>query len=231
LSTLINDQVADDALLAMLDPQARTWLAQTLGDAALLGSETRFRVAYAQATRKLARSVDAGATTREQTVDLAGTNAPEDDLVERVRRRLLGALLAHTPAAEHEARLSSLYRSGEQREQVGVLRALAHLERPERFVTLAIEACRTNSLVVFGAIAHDNPYPATHFPELHFNQLVLKSIFVGLSVVRIVGLRERAGVELARMVREYASERSAAGRSVPEDVQRVLTVCSSLDPR
>jgi hypothetical protein len=76
---------------------------------------------------------------------------------------------------------------------------------------------------VFRAIACDNPYPAAHFPEASFNQMVLKAVFVGAPVSRIVGLSRRATPELRRMAEDYASERRAAGRAVPEDVTLVLS--------
>jgi hypothetical protein len=75
---------------------------------------------------------------------------------------------------------------------------------------------------VFEAIAAENPYPARCFSDAAFHQMVLKAIFVGMPVERIEGLSERATPELARMVEGYASERRAAGRTVPEDCARVV---------
>jgi hypothetical protein len=74
---------------------------------------------------------------------------------------------------------------------------------------------------VFEAIACENPYPAAHFPELNFNQMVLKALFTGVALERVIGLDGRVTPELARMANDYASERRAAGRSVPADIWRV----------
>jgi hypothetical protein len=74
---------------------------------------------------------------------------------------------------------------------------------------------------VFEAIACDNPYPARFFPDLNFNQLVLKAFFTGVAVQRIVGLADRRNAELVRMAQAYASERLAAGRTVPPDLDSV----------
>jgi hypothetical protein len=103
------------------------------------------------------------------------------------------------------------------------LHTLPLLPKAERFVELAIEACRTHVQSVFEAIACENPYPARFFPEANFNQLVLKAFFTGVSVHRIEGLRERRTAELIRMVHAYASERRAAGRSVPADLDFVTS--------
>ena len=137
------------------------------------------------------------------------------------RAALVLAALDRTPWEEHDPLVEQLVRRGEIGEQESLLAMLALLPGPERFADAAIDACRTNSASVFAAIALDNPYVRDHFPEANFNQLVLKAIFIGLPVERIVGLEERVNAELVRMVRDYADERRAAGRTVPDDVGRV----------
>jgi hypothetical protein len=116
------------------------------------------------------------------------------------------------------AQLDDLYRHGDNEERRAILRALPLLDEPWRFVALAIEACRTSVVPIFEAIACENPYPALHFPADNFNQLVLKALFIGVSLERVVGLRTRLSPELTRMGNDYAAERRAAGRSVPADL-------------
>ena len=77
-------------------------------------------------------------------------------------------------------------------------------------------------LTVFEAIACENPYPRRHFVELPWNQMVLKAAFSGVALTRIVGLAERRNPELARMAADYAAERRAAGRPVPDDLALVI---------
>jgi len=109
-------------------------------------------------------------------------------------------------------------RRGEQGEQESLLRMLPLLPDPEALVPHAIDACRTNSEVVFRAIACGNPFPAAHFPALNFNQLVLKAVFLGVPVAEILGLQDRVTAELLRMADDFAAERTAASRPVPDDV-------------
>jgi hypothetical protein len=80
------------------------------------------------------------------------------------------------------------------------------------------DTCRTNILPLFESISCENPYPAHYFPELNFNQMVLKAMFNGIALARIVGLAGRHNAELTRMSNDYAAERTAAGRSVPADI-------------
>jgi hypothetical protein len=201
-------------LSCALPESASSWLTHTLADEALLCSRPRLRLAFTQLRRKLG----AVAETRPADEQTACT------LVDLARLALVLAAFERLPASEHAPLLDELYRTGEQREQQSVLRMLPCLPDPARFTSLAVEACRTNSALVFAAIANDNPFAAQHFPALSFNQLVLKAVFVGVPVARIHGLSARVDSELRRMLEDYASERRAAGRVVPPDVARVLAL-------
>jgi hypothetical protein len=135
---------------------------------------------------------------------------------------LLLAALEQRPPAEHPALVGALYRTGEIRERQAVLRALAALPEPGRFSALAIDAVRANVLSEIEAIACENPYPAGYFPEEGFNQMVLKCLFNGIGLRRIVGLEARRTPELARRVAALVDERRAAGGPVPEDAALLL---------
>ena len=96
------------------------------------------------------------------------------------------------------------------------------LAEPERYVELAAQACRLNVLTVFEALACDNPFPSATMPEANFNQMILKALFNKVSLGRVVGLAGRITPELARMAEGYASERRAAGRTVPADIAMLV---------
>lgn len=139
-------------------------------------------------------------------------------LDELARVSMITLIAARLPPAELDPLLGACYRQGDSRERQALLRALPFLPAGARFVALAIDACRTNELPIFEAIACENPYPAACFPSLNFNQMILKAMFLGVALARVVGLEPRRSSELARMARDYASERQAAGRSVPADI-------------
>jgi hypothetical protein len=123
------------------------------------------------------------------------------------------------------------YEAGDAREQQSWVRAVWVLPQAEAFLPLVIDACRTSILPLFESIACENPYPARFFPELNFNQLVLKSLFNGVQLSRIIGLDGRRNAELARMAADYAQERRAASRSVPADIQLVTSEARSQEKR
>jgi hypothetical protein len=185
--------------------QAREWVDRTFARLEPPLDRATFQAAFAGATRRVGAEQVAGEDEARPLDEVARTAL------------LLRALDCLAPA-EHAAFVDEVYRRGDSREQAAVLRTLALLPEPVRFLATAVEACRTNVRVVFEAIACGNPYPAAHFPDLAFNQMVLKALFVELPLASVIGLRARLTPELRRMADDYARERRAAGRSVPDDI-------------
>jgi len=142
--------------------------------------------------------------------------------VDELARAILLLKTAHLPPGEYFEVVLECYRQGDSREQQSWLRGLNLLPDCGRFLDAAVDACRTNIVPLLEAIACENPYPAAHFPELNFNQMVLKSLFNAIRMERILGLESRFNPELSRMADDYASEREAAGRDVPPDIWWVV---------
>lgn len=192
-------------VLQHASPQAAEWFRAQLQAPAV-------QAAFAGAGRRLGNA-------------LVQTDAPllqGRPLAELGRMALL--LSAVDRGADAPALVQDLFWRGSADEKVAVLRALPLLPEPARFVAIGIEAVRASVGTVFEAVACENPFPADHFPEPAFNQLVLKAIFNEVSCRRIEGLARRAGPELTRMAQGYGSERRAAGRPVPEDVAYVSSL-------
>ncbi len=195
--------------------RVRNLLTTTLADTSL--TTTKVRVAYARAGR-LAAAAKVAAERLPQGVPepLEGWQAEQI-----ARMAVLLAAVERISPAEQVALVETLFRTGGEQEQKAVLRSLAYLPEPGRFADLAAEATRTNVTTVLAALACENPFPAAHLPELNFNQMVLKSIFLGIDTSRVVGLETRVTPELVRMLQDYGAERRAAGRVVPADVDRI----------
>jgi hypothetical protein len=217
-----------DALLALVRAHAgapvREWLDEALRTARAPLDRTGFATAFALATRRAGRAGPEPNPAEAARLDAAGLTWPVASWgLDGLSR---AALLLHAATAvapgELEALVEESFLGGDTRERQAVLRTLVLLPDPGRFVPLAVEACRTSVQPVFEAIACENPYPGLHFPESSFNQMVLKAVFIEVAVGRILGLEARITPELRRMAADYASERRAAGRSVPADVERIL---------
>ena len=120
-----------------------------------------------------------------------------------------------------------LYDHGDAAERRAVLLALPALDAADRTnaigdgaLPIVRDALRTNDTRLVAAAL--GPYAATHLDDDAWRQAVLKVLFTGVPVEEVAGLAERADAELARMVRDYAAERLAAGRTVPPDAAAVL---------
>jgi hypothetical protein len=209
----------EEVLCKRLSPEATAWLQSALQQVeSEVGSES-FLTLWSGAGRRLGRAV----LTLDQEEAKGLPLMPQGwGLDELGRGLLLLREVAALPAEGQVALVEEVYRTGEIRERQAVLRVLSALPGPARYLSLAVDAIRANVLTEIEAIACENPYPGRYFSDEAFNQMVLKCLFNGVSLTRIVGLRERRGTELQRMVAGYAAERRAAGRSVPEDVALVL---------
>ena len=142
--------------------------------------------------------------------------------LDELGRAILLLKIAHLPPDEYFDTVLECYRQGDSREQQSWLRGLNLLPGRGRFLDAAVDACRTNIVPLLEAIACENPYPAAHFPDLNFNQMVLKCLFNAIRMERVLGLESRFNPELSRMADDYASEREAAGRDVPPDIWWVV---------
>jgi hypothetical protein len=198
---------------------ARSWLSKAWFNTGAPFARGLFLGFYAGAARRFPGSIlDLPGAARARLLDLRVPAPQVWSLSDLARAGLLLKALGASPEPDHVALATEIFRRGDTAERVALLRSLPLLPGPERFAELAIEACRSHVVDVFAAIACDNPYPAAHFPELNFNQLVIKLLFVELSLERVVGWRARANPELRRIAGDYEAERRAAHRSVPADI-------------
>jgi len=133
-------------------------------------------------------------------------------------RILLALVLQKQSATPLTELLSQLYAQGDERERAALLLGLALLDQEGSWVIEAEDCCRTNSLVLLSAMAMNNAYPSEHFSHRGFNQLVLKSLFLGLNIADTEGLSSRLNTELTQMCADYIEERVAAGRDYPHAI-------------
>jgi hypothetical protein len=146
---------------------------------------------------------------------------PRDWTLDQAARVRL--LLASTAdGAVLSRRLDTLCSAADVGELVAFYRGLSLYPDPSRHVLRAAEGVRSNMRVVFEAVAHRNPYPAEHFVESAWNQMVLKALFVGTRLDLVAGLDRRANPALARMLCDYAHERWAASRPVSPELWRCV---------
>ncbi|MEU6650877.1 EboA domain-containing protein [Streptomyces sp. NPDC046900] len=138
-------------------------------------------------------------------------------------------LILHGARAGTDA-LTRVYRQGTADERRAVLNALPHLVPGPGALPLVEDALRTNDTRLLAAAV--GPYAARHLDAHAWRHAVLKCLFTGVSVDEVADLarRARGDTELARMLGDFAAERTAAGRAVPDGLYRVLALTEVTAP-
>ncbi|MGW6586442.1 EboA domain-containing protein [Streptomyces globisporus] len=128
---------------------------------------------------------------------------------------------------EARAPLSSvtrLYEQGTAAERRAVLLTLHLLDLGDTALPLVEDALRANDTRLVAAAV--GSYAADHLDPHAWRHAVLKCLFTEVPVAAVARLADRArgDAELARMLDDFAAERTAAGRPVPEDLRTVLAL-------
>jgi hypothetical protein len=194
-------------LRATLDVQDASWL-----DAALRRVEAE-PTAIARLFPAAGRHCGRGPLTGPHWPQVEGFGWTVDDAA---RVLLLIALPLRDQALATE--VSALYRYGDAAEKRAVLRALPLLPIGSN-TELLHDAIRTNDPRLLAAAL--GPY-AVHLDDAMWRQAVLKCVFMGVPLACVADLDERADGELATMLGGLAQERTAAGRTIPEDARALL---------
>lgn len=208
-----------------LPPPAFAWLA-----AAAAGDGADLFLQIGQAARRVGKAELALGHQDLAAADAARPGWRPAGLSTDQAARLLLLLSAPGDGKMLARRLDALCAAADVGELTAWYRGLPLYPDPARHAARAAEGLRSTMRSVFEAVAHHNPYPAEALDIGAFNQMVLKAVFVGSALAPIVGLEQRANPDLGRMLRDYAAERRAAGRSVPEDLWGCLDWCHEERP-
>ncbi|MDX5571565.1 MULTISPECIES: EboA domain-containing protein [Streptomyces] len=192
---------------AELDGSARAWLDEALAeaahDAAAASDDPRPGASpYASPPWEL-RYAAAGRHCGPEHAD-------------SVRSLLLVEARASLPS------VTRLYEQGTAAERRAVLLTLHLLDLGDTALPLVEDALRANDTRLVAAAV--GPYAADHLDAHAWRHAVLKCLFTEVPVAAVARLADRArgDAELARMLDDFAAERTAAGRTVPEDLRTVL---------
>jgi len=134
-------------------------------------------------------------------------------------------LLVAAPDVADE--LPGLYRYGDAAEKRAVLRGLSFVDGTASGQELVADALRTNDTRLVTAAMGE--YAAEHLDDSAYRHGVLKCVFMGIPLAAVAGLDRRTDDELVRMMRSFAAERAAAGRTVPADLVAFVPELSGED--
>ena len=193
-------------------PGAAAWLASARADAA---SERAFFLAFALVPRQLGRAaLVASAAARAAAERIRPGWQPWRWSLDQGARAWLVLQLPSADAQAWLATLDRLFAAAGLQELVALYQALPLLPHGALLRERAAEGIRSSMQSVFEAVALENAYPQEHLAEEAWNQMVLKCLFMGSDLDRVIGLDGRANARLARMLVDYAHERWAAKRAV-----------------
>jgi hypothetical protein len=214
--------VLESWLQPRLDPQAQAWLNDRVNVVAA-GDRKALYLSFGLAARKIGKT-----DLALQELELADAEKarpgwnPKHWTTDQAARALLVLSFPASDAEVYAAVVDQLFAAAEVNELVALYQGLPLFPHQPAFQLRCAEGLRTNMKPVFLAIAHHNPFPSEQLNEDQWNQLVLKSVFIGVPLDPIVGLDERANAKLARILVDFAEERWAAGRPVTPELWRCV---------
>ena len=202
--------------------EAMTWFEQRLALHEGGAAERDLHITLGMIPRKLGKTDLALAAADLEAADAARPGwSPVAWSVDGAARLL--TLLITPPGPEgFAARFKQLRITADAAEIAQLYQGLPLYPDPASLEWEAGEGLRSNLKHVFEAIAHHNPYPKEVFSEHRWNHMILKALFIGSRLGPIQGLDARANPELARIMRDFAHERWAAGRPVAYEIWRIV---------
>jgi hypothetical protein len=214
LSAIIESSVSDDA---------RRWLREKTANIPSSETGSVLNVVFAAIPRKVGKNVlSLGESTIAKIQQIRPGFHIANWSIDRLCRVWALTQVPATNKSIYTARIQNLFLTAEMNELVSLYSALPVLAYPEAWMAQCAEGIRSNIGDVLEAIMCDNPYPSEQLEEAAWNQLVLKAIFTEKPLHRIIGLDERANLELANTLSDFAHERWAAHRTVPPMLWRCV---------
>lgn len=216
----------------------RSWIASRVGDAAMAwindranaiatGDKKALFLAFGLVPRKVGKAELALSEAERNAAEKyrPGWN-PSGWSVDQLVRTFFVLTYPASDIAAFVQTLDLMFSTGEVGELVALYQSLPLLPNPPAHVLRAAEGIRQNIKAVFCAVAHNNPFPAEQFSDDQWNQMILKCLFIEVSLRPVIGIDERANAKLMSMLVDFAHERRAAHRSIPAELWRCVGPCA-----
>ncbi len=211
-----------DVLRSSATDKAVNWLVGRLAEQEKEFKKRAFYFAFSGVSRHFDRRAPAVATP-EQAKSLAAS-APGFTIEEwdqfRLARVILMLSLVRLEKPIFLETFAALLNTADFREQAAIFSAFPLFPHQEDLIEAAVDGLRSNIIDVFDSIALGNPFPASHFTDEAWNQMVLKAIFINRPLFKIIGIDTRRNEALAKRISDLAHERWAAGRKLTPEAWR-----------
>ena len=199
------------------EQQASNWLFE---QATLVQAETGSAVLFKSFTlipRKLGKKQISLSEQEQNELDILMEGwRLQDWTIDRLARVWLVMQLPSADALTYVQKIEALFANADMNELVALYSSLPVLAYPELWKQRCAEGIRSNIGTVLEAIMYHNPYAANWLDEAAWNQLVMKAFFTNKDLEQVTGLYSRNNKNLADILRDFAKERQAATRTVPD---------------
>ena len=193
-----------DILQKRLDPTAWSWLKEQADAIAQNHDRKQLGIAFSSVVRHLGKDGKKDLALSEQELTAADTLCPgwkplhwSQDIA---ARSLLVLMIPHGDTQAYQISLDTLFQAADLNESIALYNSIPLLPMAQSHIQRACEGLRSNVQEVFTAIAHNSPFPHLHFPEGNWNQMILKALFIDVTLDPIIGLDDRCNDDLTRML-------------------------------
>lgn len=210
-------------LAVRLQAESLRWLEKTAFQLRSAPEERLLYASYSAAIRYSGKGpLDPTESELREAAGLVPGWNPLDWTLDQTAR--IAILLSLPATAVSARRIDAIYQTSDLGEALALMKALPLLPLPAEHLERARMGARSNVKSQFEAVAVRNPYPARHFDETAWNQLVSKAIFVETPLSGITGLDKRGNRALNRILADLVRERRAAGRTFDPWLFRCMAV-------
>jgi hypothetical protein len=221
--------LADTWVARATDDRGITWFRGALDEMSRAASDRALGVAIGVAPRRLGKAaLNLGADDLARAATLRRGFDPAGWSVDQLARIAL-MIASYRSDIDFAGRLDRYCATAEINELIALCLGFAIYPVTAPIEPRAREAIRSGMKPVFEALAHRNPYPAEVFSEDHWNQMVVKAIFIDSSLWPIWGLDRRGNPGLARMLVSLWQERRAANRPISGEIWRCIAPFADRD--
>ncbi|MBM3402479.1 MAG: hypothetical protein FJY21_09250 [Bacteroidetes bacterium] len=194
-----------------LSMEAWDWLNEKL----LSADVSQINTAFAIMPRKTGKStIQINQDLISKIDDLKPSFTIENWTIDRLARLCLLMHLDPSDQNKYFKTIENLFLAAEVSELIALYSSLPILAWPELWKLRCAEGIRSNIGLVLEAIMYHNPYPEKYLDKNAWNQLILKAFFTDKDITQIPGIDDRANIELALTLKDYAHERWAAKRKI-----------------
>lgn len=194
-----------------LSMEAWDWLNEKL----LSADVSQINTAFAIMPRKTGKStIQINQDLISKIDDLKPSFTIENWTIDRLSRLCLLMHLDPSDQNKYFKTIENLFLAAEVSELIALYSSLPILAWPELWKLRCAEGIRSNIGLVLEAIMYHNPYPEKYLDKNAWNQLILKAFFTDKDITQIPGIDDRANIELALTLKDYAHERWAAKRKI-----------------